>query len=105
MNEPNEQPPHRITETEVRRLIARAIELDRQYAEGLTLDQLRQVAADAGISGEAVEAAIRESQQPYASAAVEGHVGRPSLWRPDTLLRNVIVIGVVLLALLALLEL
>jgi hypothetical protein len=72
--------PERVADATARRLLERAIALD---TDGPTLAQLRDAAAEAGISADAFDAAVAEwrahSQQPTAKS--------PSRWA-EQLLRN-----------------
>ena len=56
-----------IPEDAAHRLLARAAELDARIGTTLTLEQLREVAAEAGIGRDAFEAALRE----YEAGALE----------------------------------
>ena len=100
MSYPSDQPPRRIREEDVHKLIARAIELDRQNADGLTLEQVRHVAAESGISSEAFETALQESGYQAAPVTREPQLAEAPGW-----LRYAIVFAIVLLAIVALLEL
>ncbi len=59
-----------LSEETAHRILARAVELDERNEELISLAQLREVAAEAGISAEALERALREVQaaQPNETA-------------------------------------
>lgn len=57
----------RLTDTEAKKLLERASELDAEQAHSLDVATVREIAAEAGISAAAVDAALRENaieQQP-----------------------------------------
>ena len=70
----NELTPSTFTDDEMRTILARAIELDRHHV--LTLDQLRAIAAEIGVSETALTRAIQEeaTHRPRADWASRGAV-------------------------------
>ena len=57
----------RLTDVEAKKLLARASELDAEHAHSLDIATVREIAAEAGISPAAMDAALQESvdrQQP-----------------------------------------
>lgn len=67
MSEPPDRSLRRLSEERVRRLLARAVEIDAHRADELTLAQLREVAKDADISPDALAAALREEEASNAA--------------------------------------
>lgn len=53
----------RLTDTEARQLLERAAELDAEQAHSLDIATVREIAAEAGISPAAVDAALRENAE------------------------------------------
>lgn len=77
-----------LTDTDAKRILARAAELDARSGSLLTTNDLRQIAADAGISSDALERALWEDDIPEAAA-------RPSEARSaHSLLRTVGLLGI-----------
>lgn len=59
--DPSESPTHaRISEENAHRLLARAAELDAHIGTELSIDQLREIAREAGIAESAFDEALRE---------------------------------------------
>ena len=56
-----------LTDTDAKRILARAAELDARSGSLLTTNDLRQIAADAGISSDALERALWEDDIPEAA--------------------------------------
>ena len=83
--------PQRLTDAEAKRLLARASELDAERASSLDVDTVRAIAAEAGISPTAVEAALQESAMTKPPPDARSP-GRSVL---ATTTRVVIVLGVV----------
>ena len=71
----------RFGEDTAQQILSRAVELDDRRKSGLSVDQLKQVANDLGVSAEAVNRAIAESGEPShrSPKAISSEWWRPTL--------------------------
>jgi hypothetical protein len=70
-----------LGEAEIKRILARAAELDSQRELLLTTTDLRRIASEAHISSEAMEVALRESRAASHSESNPAATGKPAWWR------------------------
>lgn len=60
----------RLAEEDVQKVLARALELEAQSAQGLTVAQIRALASELGIPESAVDQALSEHRQAAAARSV-----------------------------------
>jgi hypothetical protein len=64
MTDQTKEPTRTFSETEMRRILGRAAELELRAGGAITAEDLRKVATDAGIEAAALDQAMRELDQP-----------------------------------------
>ena len=73
---------NRLAEEDVQKVLARALELEAQSAQGLTVAQIRALAADLAIPESAVDQALSEYREAAAARLVSpsATTAAPTLW-------------------------
>jgi hypothetical protein len=76
MTDESKAPARTFNETEMRRILGRAAELELRAGGAITAAELRKVAIDAGIDASALDQAIREVDQPATPAPARSDLVR-----------------------------